>query len=422
LNELSEDIGLFRIQQELYHQYIERRQELAGIHSDVERLQAELEQIVRPVVYVEGKTDAMILNVAWTKLCPGQEIPFVIKSCDPLSEEDSASGAAGAETLAKLLSTVRADSKNLVIGIFDRDQEGIDAYCKKLPKYFEETSEVQAKVSQNRKAVAFLLPTPAGKETYAKLINLCIEFYFGEDVLSRQTPEGWGLGFRQPQTETRVQMHGHPVLESRQSTLLETRQIARGKTVFAKDIVPTLDAQEFEPFRLIFDQIKCIFDRLQKEDDDSPSEAESVRAENLKLTPAQAYRQILDRLEHLGTTSLLLFGRNYYSLSNKVHFMFRFSKTHHRSGEHVYFLGVTAHYFARVHSMGNAFLVFVLGSPDNALIIPTGTFAEWIEGIEPSKSNGVWPLAFYQSSDKAHTEFWVQGQSRRDHAWPLLDD
>jgi len=412
-DKLSEEIGLFRIQEELYHQYIERREEALEIRKEVERLQTELEQSVRPVIYVEGKTDEIILNAAWAKLFPDQVKPFVIKNCDPLPE-DTGGGAAGVDTLAKLLSTVRTDSTHIAIGVFDQDQDGINVYNKNLPKYFEEISELEAKVSQSRRAASFLLPIPAGKEDYASYFNLCIEFYFSESVLSQRTPEGWGLEFRQPEAETRIKMKGAPILETKISTLPQTRQIIEGKTVFAETIVPTLDAGEFEPFRLIFNKIRSILEYLQTEDEERTSDEESTLSESQSLTPAETYKQILGRLEQLGPISLLLFGRNYYSLNDKIRFIFRFSKTHYRGGEEVYFLGVTAQYFERIHKMGNAFIVFVLGSSDNALLIPTKVFAEWIEGIEPSSSNGVWPLAVYQSPEKEYTQFWVQGQGRQD--------
>jgi len=41
------------------------------------------------------------------------------------------------------------------------------------------------------------------------------------------------------------------------------------------------------------------------------------------------------------------------------------------------------------------------------------TFAEWVEGLEPSGS-GTWPVAFYQSADKRRLERWVAGRGRED--------
>jgi RNA-directed DNA polymerase len=215
----------------------------------------------KPLILTEGKTDAMILNTAWTKLFSGRPIPFDIKGCDPLPE-GLGGGAGGTDTLTSSLKTVRADSPRVVIGILDQDHEGATAY-ERLPSYFEEVPDIGAKVSQNRKAAAFLLPVPPGKEEYAGLPNLVMEFYFSEEALSRKTDDGYGLMFRQPDIEVTVKSHGTPILRREPSTLPKTRQVVDGKTVFAETIVPTLDPAEFEPFRLVFDKTQAVLDYLQ---------------------------------------------------------------------------------------------------------------------------------------------------------------
>ncbi|MBN1583137.1 MAG: hypothetical protein JXA89_20680 [Anaerolineae bacterium] len=127
----------------------------------------------------------------------------------------------------------------------------------------------------------------------------------------------------------------------------------------------------------------------------------------------EIYKGIWARLEELGTLAPLPFGRTYFTLEDKAHFMFRASKAHHRNNEIEYFLGVTPQYFERIRNMGYGFIVFVLGSSDNALIVPAQTFAEWVDGIEPSGS-GIWPMGFYQSKDMSHVERWVPGAGRED--------
>jgi hypothetical protein len=100
--------------------------------------------------------------------------------------------------------------------------------------------------------------------------------------------------------------------------------------------------------------------------------------------------------------------------------MFRFSKAHQRNDEIEYFLGVTPQYFERIDSLGNGFLVFVLGEADNVLLVPAQTFSEWVADLEPSGS-GTWPLAFYQSPDESRVERWVPGEGRED-VTALLND
>jgi len=220
-----------------------------------------LQEYEKPVVYVEGKTDREILNVAWKKLFDEKPMPFVIKDCDPLPA-DSSGSAGGARTLANLIQTVQSDSPNLVIGIFDRDKEGVEAY-EKLPNYFKKSSDTEAKTSPG--SAAFLLPVPSDKKDYVTCLNLCIEFYFSESALSRKTSEGWGLEFRYPEIETKIRRHGNPIIKVEQSDIPGSREITKGKTVFAEKIVPELDAPEFEAFRMIFDQIEQVLRCLKDE-------------------------------------------------------------------------------------------------------------------------------------------------------------
>jgi hypothetical protein len=146
--------------------------------------------------------------------------------------------------------------------MFDRDQEGINRY-NKLPAYFRETAALEAKLSQNKRAAAFLLPVSPGREGY---FNLAIEFLFSDEALSLQTAGGFGLVFRQPDIEKRARCPGNPLIGLEQSDLPETRQIVGGKTVFAEQIVPTLDRREFEHFVLVFDKIHAILEHLLVKD------------------------------------------------------------------------------------------------------------------------------------------------------------
>jgi hypothetical protein len=135
-------------------------------------------------------------------------------------------------------------------------------------------------------------------------------------------------------------------------------------------------------------------------------------------TRQQAYEAVLARLAQLGEVEPLPFGRTYYALKDHIHLMFRFSKAHHRNNEIEYFLGVTPQYFERIDALGNGFMLFVLGAPDNVLLVPAETFAEWVEGLEPSGS-GTWPMAFYQNvvdplTGKKRLQRWIPGGGRED--------
>ncbi len=130
-------------------------------------------------------------------------------------------------------------------------------------------------------------------------------------------------------------------------------------------------------------------------------------------TRDQAYEAVLKRLAQLGRVKPLPFGHTYFVLADQIHLMFRFSRAHQRNDEIEYFLGVTPQYFERIKALGCGYLVFVLGTPDNVLLVPAETFARWVKGMEPSGS-GTWPIAFYQDPGKTRLERWVSGQNRED--------
>jgi hypothetical protein len=262
LEQLREDIGLYRIQEELHQEYIRQRKELESVQTEVQRLKTELEQTTKPVVYVEGKWDEKILKIAWKKLNKGQ-MSFKIKGCDPLPSNNKG-GAGGAGTLNKLLSTIQADNLHYVIGIFDRDTEGIKEFDK-LPNFNQLASIDGVKKCKNNKVAAFLLPIPESKEKYADYDNLVIEFYFSENALSKRTKNGYSLKFRFPELETKAKSHAAPVIKREVTNQLELREIINGKKVFAEKIVPTLGQDEFENFNLIFDKIEEILKSLEDE-------------------------------------------------------------------------------------------------------------------------------------------------------------
>jgi hypothetical protein len=137
-------------------------------------------------------------------------------------------------------------------------------------------------------------------------------------------------------------------------------------------------------------------------------------------TRQKAYDQVLAHLQELGDVQPLPFGRTYYTLDNRIHLMFRFSKVHERNNEIEYFLGVTPQYFERIEALGNGFLVFVLGVSDNVLLVPAEVFSQWVEGLEPSGS-GIWPMAFYRRPGEKQIERWVPGQGREDVTTYLND-
>jgi hypothetical protein len=230
---------------------IEKNKELLALRSS-------LSNATKPVLYVEGKTDRIILNTAYKKLYPAEEAPFVIKECDVV--DGHSGGAGGAQTLSRLISTIRKDSAHAALALFDNDREGIDAY-NRLPKYFrnrDESGYRPGKLSDSGRAAALIIPPPADRLAYANLMNLPIEFLFDDDVLDMKNESGHGLILRYPEVEIRVKGGSAAIIETKRSTIPETREVGDGKVVFASEIVPKLDASKFERFKPLFWVIKDI--------------------------------------------------------------------------------------------------------------------------------------------------------------------
>ena len=249
---LSEELGYIRIQEEIFSEYRARITEYEQVIIQKRKLQLEVDALTCPVLYTEGITDVLILEEAWRKLYGDQPRPFEIKSCNVLTEEDGS--AAGCDVLKELLNTARPDSKQIIIGLFDRDKEGTRAFG--LSNNFI-LKEDGWKTHKNGKAHALLLPVPPGKEDFSKFENLCIEFYFEKQDLDVQI-DGKGLRL---EPRVIVQTCNGVTISKTTPTEMYFHTIDKTtKKYFAETIVPSLPASSFVHFRLIFDKIASILE------------------------------------------------------------------------------------------------------------------------------------------------------------------
>ena len=206
------------------------------------------------IVYTEGPTDPPILKTAWNKLYQ-DEMLFIIAPV-----EIKSGIATGATALVDELNSHRKQH-GIVIGIFDRDTEGLRAY-KNLHSEFEEKDGY--KISVDRNAAAFLLPIPTGKEMLAALDRLWIENYFSESALNTKTDDGKGLIFEYKPVIVTKKIENKVIEETKiEEQSLETAVIRSGKRVFAEKIVPTFPEDEFKGFELVFEKINEIAEILQ---------------------------------------------------------------------------------------------------------------------------------------------------------------
>ncbi|TDX76221.1 putative AbiEii toxin of type IV toxin-antitoxin system [Neorhizobium sp. R1-B] len=248
---IADELGHIKLMNDL-HEKLQAR--LAAAEEAERHLAAAMEEVNklnRPVLLTEGKTDVLILIEAWKKLRGGTP-PFEIKSCNVLGEQEK-TDAAGAAQLAMCLRSIMADHQHSVIGLFDRDIDGIkgwnlDANFGRFETYDD------VKVSKNKKAYAIRLPVPAKVPDLEKSSHHCVEFMFPIDAL-KKTVEDKGLRLRGLPVETRC---GNTVITTIQGTEIWQMIVDDGKKWFAEKVVPTLPVEDFEAFEQVFSLIDAI--------------------------------------------------------------------------------------------------------------------------------------------------------------------
>jgi hypothetical protein len=242
----------------IYRNLVEKYYVLRARDEGVPRLnKAIFNEINMPVVFVEGKTDVSILTTAWKKLFNGIPPQFKILKADIRPETQG--GGAGADNLSLLLNAHRSDDPYIAIGLFDRDRKGKSEYQNRLHNDFRSDPDGKWKIAKERKAGAMVLPVPPGKEDYDSYDNLCIEFYFSEQVLSTSNADGIGLTWEYPN----VEVQGKRLPDEFQLQIPATRILKGGKVIFAEQIVPTLEIEEFEVFRPLFDNLVDLINQIQ---------------------------------------------------------------------------------------------------------------------------------------------------------------
>lgn len=245
--QLAEELGYIQIQQEVFALYRNKVFELDELRAQKHKLADQLLTLTKPVLYTEGKTDVSILEVAWRKLYQDTPRPFEIKSCNTLAE--GAGSAAGCSVLRHLLETVRPDCPQVVIGLFDRDQAGMNAFS--LDNNFT-IIEDGWKQHKNKRSHALLLPVPPGKDLFAKYQNLCIEFYFEKADIDMRI-NGKGLVLIPAQI---VQSFNGITVDKHDATEMHFQRIEGStKSYFAENIVPTLPESSFAHFKNLFEKV-----------------------------------------------------------------------------------------------------------------------------------------------------------------------
>ncbi len=212
----------------------------------------ELAEITKPVVLTEGRTDAKIIEVAWSKRRAGS-MPFRVRSCET-GVNLGGSGNGGADSLAVCLKGVASDNPHPVIGLFDYDETGLKAF--KLDNNFK-SGDVDGGIMKkgiHGKSYAVLLPIPEFREECRTHENCPIEFLFRDEHLQTQI-NGAALELKSKTVSRKV---GSENYEFALGDGTHLKDVGGNKTFFSEKIVPTLPEDAFDAFDAVFDLIDQI--------------------------------------------------------------------------------------------------------------------------------------------------------------------
>jgi predicted ATPase len=245
---LREEIGLTHLQKIFHKQYEQRLQEYETKVKNIERLEQQVKEAQKPVVFTEGKTDVAILKTAWEKLYE-EECPFELL---PVETTEENGGDGGYSALNRKLESVRKDEK-IQIGIYDNDDAGNQKGFQKLNKNFStKNGNKYLKQHKNKRAFAIVLPAVDGLEEFEKFKNLPIEFYFKLEDLEKEV-EGKRL-ILEP-FQYKIRFHGEIVGTQIKEDMYFSKIKGASKKYFAESIVPTFEKESFNNFIPLFELI-----------------------------------------------------------------------------------------------------------------------------------------------------------------------
>lgn len=250
--EALHDLGLIELQKKHQKEYEKRLIETEKANEVLTRI---VQESTRPLLLVEGKTDKLILEEAWSKIYD-YDCSFTIESCSTTEENETA----GCNVLKKALESGRPNMQ-ATVGLFDYDDEGIKSFEKLDRNFVVDQDYENLKIHRNRKFSGLTFPRIEGLDYYMNVKNLVIEYLFPENALQKKVDD-IGLTFKQEKKIIRV---GSLIVSDEHTTELCYRSISGNKVHFAERIVPTLEQENFSKFEQLFNHILDVFERLDNE-------------------------------------------------------------------------------------------------------------------------------------------------------------
>ena len=198
-----------------------------------------IQATIKPLLLVEGKSDKQIINHAWKRLYPNEEIFFDIKWPNEPNE-------GGAREVQKQLNYFVQHGTSKVLGMFDADMTGINNYNGTVYKHadFIKDNTIDNLKISSKVGVTFI-PICSGREIYfsstsPQYCSFVLELYFPDTVLQTLN------------------------LTESQKIILGTSELVKIKTnhQISDSDLEGLKDDDFEKFKILFDHIIKCFDRL----------------------------------------------------------------------------------------------------------------------------------------------------------------
>jgi len=193
------------------------------------------------IVFTEGKTDKILLEIAWAKLNPNLECPFkFISSGLHYNEQERTGGAEAVQRTLEFLTNIYDDIK--IVGLFDNDREGNEKFRGLKPMIFEPYIDgVLYRKHKVKSIFGVLIPIPANRSIFVtpnKIAQryLVIEHLFSDNVLNQ------------------FGMIGDSILGS------AVYEIIGNKVNFCNE-VKHLTSEEFINFNMLFNNVSQLFNQ-----------------------------------------------------------------------------------------------------------------------------------------------------------------
>ncbi|MBU6467650.1 MAG: AAA family ATPase [Betaproteobacteria bacterium] len=238
--EIIELPGATHIPPESYSEFREAFNVFTKTKAFHEELLMAISSTSKPILLLEGKSDAQLVSTAWIKLKPGTTMPFDVVPCGIEPDEEKRSGGAG--MLRRTLEFLSAVTDRPLCGIFDFDRAGYEGFAGLNKHVFSAGVDAEHKYHAKKKVHASLLPVLTERSDFVntdKPIHsfMSIEHYFADTVLQKF---GFSLA---------------PVVAG--SKVFEIDGTSKQKIAFA-NAVNEFDVTEFMNFQILFDRLNFI--------------------------------------------------------------------------------------------------------------------------------------------------------------------